>query len=91
MGEVRKGGFDEQDRAEHVDGVDLRECFRCDFLHRHVPRDPRIIDQDVDLEFARFGVREVVLRRRDQMRRPVWVTHVGLNRYGLDSMGGLKR
>lgn len=34
---------------------------------------------------------EVVLRRRDQMLRPVRVGHVGLYRYGLDAMGGLKR
>lgn len=65
MGQVWQGSLDEEQGAEDVDGVDFREDFSGGLLDCVEAGDAGVVDQDVDLEFSRLGVREVVFRCRD--------------------------
>lgn len=55
-GQVRLGGANEQDGTEDVGRVRLVEHVRGDAVHRAGQHDGGTVDDDVDLEFARFGV-----------------------------------
>ena len=53
-------------------------------------RDAGVVDDDVDLEFSRFRVREVVLRCSDQVCGSGWVAEVGLHGQGFDRVCGFE-
>lgn len=91
MRKVWESGFDDEDRAEHIDSIDLGEIFRSDVFHRCFRGSTGIIDYDVNLKFTSFDMRKVVLGYVNEMGRPVWVAHVSLHRYRLYAMGGLER
>lgn len=67
MGEVWKRGLKKKDGTEHIDIVDLCEGFYSHILQRLVLRNAGVVDDDVDLEFARLWVGEVVLGGRDEV------------------------
>lgn len=75
MREVRLGGLQEEDGAEHVDVVLPVEVVRGDLLQWEVLRDGGVVDDDVDLEFPASGVREVVLGCVDEVGGAVWIAH----------------
>lgn len=62
MREVRQGSLDDEERTKHIDGVDFTKCFRGALFDCVEAGDAGVVDEDVDLEFSRFRVREVVFR-----------------------------
>lgn len=64
-GEVRDGGLDKKEGAQDVDGISFVEFLHRDGFDGHYGGEAGIVDQDIDLKFARLWMREVVLRRGD--------------------------
>ena len=77
--------------AEDIDGVLLGEGFGGDVLQWQVLRYPGVVDDDIDLEFPRSWMSEVVFGSRDQVGWTLWITHVRLDRNGVDAMGAFQR
>lgn len=84
VGEVRQSGLHEQDGPEDVDGVRFVEIFGGDVGNVVVGCDGSVVDDDIDLERAGLGVREVVLGGFDDVGGTGGRTHVGLDREGTD-------
>ena len=82
--EVRFRRLHEEERAPDVDVVLAREFGGVDGGDAAVLRDPRVVDDDVDLELARLGVGEAVLGHVDDVGRTGLGAHVGLERDGFD-------
>ena len=80
----------DKDGAQHVDGIQSRVFSWRDILQERILVDPGVVDDNVDLELARFRMGEMVLGHGDQMRRAVRVTHIRLHRNGFDAVGGLQ-
>ena len=88
MREVGKSSLDEQSRTENIDGITLVEVTRVDVTKGDVGGDASVVDDDVDLEFARFWMREVILCCGDDVFGTRGLTDVCLDGHGADSMGG---
>ena len=84
MWEEGLGGLHEQEGSPHVDVVLPCEFGGVDFGDAPVLRDAGVVDEDVDLEFARLGVREAVLGYFDHVRGTGLGAHIGLDSDGFD-------
>jgi len=70
--QVGDGGFHEEERAAHVDVVEVREVFAVAVFDCEVTGDAGVVDDDIDLEPAVLGVREVVFGEFDDVRGAVF-------------------
>lgn len=75
MGQVGLCGLEEEDRAQHVDGILPVEILCGDVFQGEVRGDACVVDDDVDLEFAASGVGEVVLGCIYEVGRAMGVAH----------------
>ncbi len=89
-GEIGQRGLHEQNGSEDIDVVLPVETLGGDFFQGEVPRDARVVDDDVDLEFAASGVREVVLGCVYDVGWSIGVAHVGLDAEDGDAVGLLE-
>ena len=87
MREVGERGLQEQDGPEDVDGVGAMKVVERDVGEGAVHGDAGVVDQDVDLEFPGFGVREVVLGGAYDVGGAGGGADVGLDGDGCDGVG----
>lgn len=79
MGQVRQGGLGEQHGAQDINAILPLILVDGDILQQLIAVHASVVDQDIDLELAGLGVREVVLGRADQVGGPGGNAHVGLD------------
>lgn len=79
MGQVRQGGLREQHRAQDINAILPLVLVDGDILQQLIAVHASVVDQDINLELAGLGVREVVLGRADQVGGPGGNAHVGLD------------
>jgi hypothetical protein len=84
--EVGQGGLGEEQGPEDVDAIGVLVGVDGDVLEQLVDGDAGVVDEDVDLEGAGLGVREVVLGRGDEVGWAGGVTQVGLDDEGGDAV-----
>ncbi len=78
--------MDEEERAEHIDGVRGVEVGDCDSREGRVEGDTGVVDYDVDLEFGVWG-RERGFGGGDELGGPGGGGDVGLDCDGADGVG----
>lgn len=89
-GEVGLHGFHEQEGAADVDVVNVCEVVCVALFDGEVAGYAGVVDDDVDLEFFGFGVREVVGCDVDDVLGAVEGAHVGLDGEGFDAVALLE-
>ena len=90
MRQIGESGLDKQSGTQNVDSVALVEVARVDITKWNVGRNAGIVDDDVDLEFARFRMRKVVLCGGDDVFGARGLTDICLDGYSADAVGGGK-
>lgn len=88
--EVRARGFHEEERAADIDVVEESEVVAVALFDGEVAGDAGVVDDDVDLQLAGLGVREVVLGHLDEVRGAVLGAHVCLDGQAFDAVGVLQ-
>jgi hypothetical protein len=90
MREIINGRLEHEDWSQNIDFITPFEILDLDIGDLLVLGDTSIVDQDVDLELAGLGVREVVFGCVDNVVGAGFLGYVGLDDEGRDAVGVLE-
>ena len=90
MGEVRECCFDKHGGTNNVHIILGFEILWSELFQGKILSNSCVVDNDVDLEFARFGMGEVVFGGGDYEFRAGCISHIGLDGDNFNIMLGLK-
>jgi len=83
---MRQRGLDQKQGSAHIDLVQLGKVGAIAVLDVQVRGHASVVDDDVDLQLARLGVREVVQRLLDEVCRTILRAHVCLYAERVDAV-----
>lgn len=90
MGKVRQSGLHEQEWPADINVVHVSERLRALVLDDFIGGNACVVDYNVELELARFGMSKVVKGCGHDVGGSIDGTHVCLNRESFDAVGGLQ-
>ena len=86
MWKVRHCCLHQQERASYVDIVLICELLYVRFFNIHIPRYACVVNDDIQLEFLRLRMLEMIFGHQDNMRGTGFRAHICLHRDGLNAV-----